>query len=517
MGNTGPIGNYLGALRRRAGYVVTILPATLFLCVLAAFGIRAQYQASATIMLEPSSVPKDVIESTVLSYSDQQIEIVQGRVMTADSLRQIVQDIDPYPDRTSWSVAEKAQRILEDTSLEKVDPVTMKPAAESNSFSLHYENPSPALAVAVDKRLAQLFLSYNQRIRTEAAGEAAGFLQAESEQLTKQMQQVDGVLAGLKKQYGDALPEFLQRNQGTLEETQRQLDSVEQQVLVAQEKESVLSVQLNQMSPNLITQSGDLTDLATVRAKLTEAEQRYTPEHPEVKRLKRALQTLMDQQAHLGAAATQGAAAANNPQYQVAATELQGARNELANLKAQANALRARLQQYQEWVARTPAAEKEISEVLRRRSVLQNEYQSVQDRLQNAKLAKTFESAQGGERFTLLRAPTMPHAPVYPNRVGWIMLGLFFGVALTGIAVAVAESLDKNVRTGRDLHLPEEVPLLVSIPFIDNGRDRRRRAIMLSSVLASYTVAALIAGAVVVSALHRSPVVVPAGASTAAQ
>jgi len=508
---TSAVGNYFGALRRRAVYVATILPVTLFICVLLAFGIQPRYQATSTIMLEPSSVPKDIIESTVLSYSDQQIEIVQGRVMTVESLAQIVQDLDPYPNEP-WSPTEKAQHILEDTTLEKVDPVTMKPAAESNSFSLHYENPSPSLAVAIDNRLAQLFLSYNTKIRTEAAGEAAGFLQAESEQLAKQMQEVDGVVASLKSKYGEALPEFLQKNQSTLEDTQRQLDSIEQQVLVAQEKESVLSVQLNQMSPNLITQSGDLTDVATVRAKLTEAQQRYTPEHPEVKRLQRALETLMSQQQSNGTAQS-SAALANNPQYQVAATELQGARNELVNLKAQAAALRGKLQQYRDWVQRTPAAEREVAEVLRRRSVLQNEYQSAQDRLQNAQLAKSFESQQGGERFTLLRAPTLPRSPSYPNRVGWILLGLFFGIALTGIAVAVSESLDKNLRSGRDLHMPEDVPLLASIPFIRNSGDTRRRAIMLSCVLAGYSVAALVAGGVIVSSLHHSPVGAPTAAS----
>ena len=65
--------------------------------MVAAFGIHPQYQATATILLEPSSVPKDIIESTVMSYSDQQIEIVQGRVMTLDSMLAIVRDIDPYP------------------------------------------------------------------------------------------------------------------------------------------------------------------------------------------------------------------------------------------------------------------------------------------------------------------------------------------------------------------------------------------------------------------------------------
>src|SRR5450755_1389002 len=154
-------GNYLGAVRRRIIYVAIILPAVSFICVIAAFAIRPQYQSTATIVLEPSSVPKDIIESTVLSYSDQQIEIVQGRVMTLESLQRIVQQIDPYPSRTTWTEADKAQQILEDTSLEKVDPVTLKPQAESNAFSLHYNNPKPALALAIDERLGQLFFTYN--------------------------------------------------------------------------------------------------------------------------------------------------------------------------------------------------------------------------------------------------------------------------------------------------------------------------------------------------------------------
>src|SRR5271165_1171292 len=137
------VGHYIGALRRRFLYLAIILPAILFVCVVAAFAIRPQYQATATIMLELSSVPKDIIESTVMSYSDQQIEIVQGRVMTLESLQGIVNEIDPYPDRPTLTPAEKAQKLLEDTTLEKVDPVTLKPQAESNAFSLHYNNPSP--------------------------------------------------------------------------------------------------------------------------------------------------------------------------------------------------------------------------------------------------------------------------------------------------------------------------------------------------------------------------------------
>lgn len=498
------VGDYFGALRRRYIYIITILPAILFVCVVAAFAIHPQYQSTATIMLEPSSVPKDIIETTVISYSDQQIEIVQGRVMTVASLRRVVEEIDPYPLRKNLTPAERAQLILEDTAIERVDPVTLKPQAESNAFSLHYNNPDPEIAAAVDTRLAQLFLSYNQVRRTEAAAEAARFLQKQSEDLARQMRDVDAQLAALKSKYGEALPEFMLRNQAAIEDRQRQLDGLQQQILAAQEKESMLSVQLSQMSPNLITQSGDLTDIATVRAKLTEAEQRYTPDHPEVKRLRRALETLMAQQGGSSASSTSKLLAnSNNPQYVMTATQLQSARNELGNLQALAGTIRAKIDRSRGLVQQTPAVEREFSAVLRRKDVLQNEYQHVQDRLQSANLAETFESQQGGERFTQIRAPSVPKLPVYPNRVGLILLGLVFGAALAGIAVAVAESTDTHVRTSRDVLLPDGVLMLASIPYIENERDRRRRAIKFGSFAVAYSVALSISIAVIISARHH--------------
>ena len=134
---------------------------------------------------------------------------------------------------------------------------------------------------------------------------------------------------------------------------------------------------------------------------------------------------------------------------------------------------------------------------------MQNEYQRIQDRLQSANLAETFESHQGGERFALVRSPGVPRMPVYPNRVGLIMLGLVIGAALAGIAVAVTESMDRNVRTATDLALPDGVVVLSSIPFIENNWDRRRRAIMFSSFVAAYSVALVVVAVVIVSARHH--------------
>jgi len=140
-----------------------------------------------------------------------------------------------------------------------------------------------------------------------------------------------------------------------------------------------------------------------------------------------------------------------------------------------------------------------VSEILQRKQALQNEYQQTQDKLQSANLAETFESAQGGERFTMLRSPSLPRTPVFPNRLGLLLLGFVLGAALTGIAVAAAESMDRRVRGPKDLPLPDNTLLLGSVPFIKNRRDRRRRAIMFSSFAVAYCIAAFVAVAVIIS------------------
>src|SRR5579872_3809500 len=88
--------DYVGIVRRRFVHILSIAPPVLFLFVFLAFWIKPQYQATATILLQSSSVSKDVVQSTIASNTDEQIEEVQGRVMTLDTLTQLVHDYDPY-------------------------------------------------------------------------------------------------------------------------------------------------------------------------------------------------------------------------------------------------------------------------------------------------------------------------------------------------------------------------------------------------------------------------------------
>ncbi len=500
---TSGLGDYVGIVRRRLGYVLVIAPTILLVAIAIAFWVKPKYQATATILLQSSSVNKDVIQTTVANNTeDEQIEVVQGRVLTAGTLAQLVRDYDPYPNDHVASIEQKAERVAASTSVERVDPVSFKPTSDpTNTFSLHYINPDRQISAEVASRLAHLFLTYHQRQRVQAARDTAGFLKQQAANVSHEIEGVDAELAKLKIAQGNALPELREQNQAEIDRINRDLDGQQTEILSVEGKESELSVQLSQMSPSLITQGGDLTDVATVRAQLAEAEQRYTPDHPEVKRLKRALELLVAQQKSAPSASAI-VASATNPQYVMVATELQSTRRQLASLRSQMARDQRRLEDYQELLRRTPGVERTEADILRRRQSLQTEYQQIQDRLQNAQEAQSFETEQRGAQFVMLQAPSVPRSPVSPNRPGIISLGLLLGLGLAATAIAIAESADSNIRNVGDM--PDiEAPLLATIPIIRNARDRHRRQLLMAAVGLAYAVAALAVGSIIAAAMHH--------------
>jgi succinoglycan biosynthesis transport protein ExoP len=493
----GGITAYLPILRRRARYIAIILPFFILLAVYLSFALTPLYQATATILMEASQVDQKVVSSTVMSGANDQIEIVQGRVMTSETLKDMIKEFDPYPG-SPMSLHEKVEMILDNTTLERVDPVTLKPLLDSNAFSLHYRNPDRERAKEVTARLAKLFVDYNQKTREQAAREASKFLLAQADDVSKQMQAIDEEIKVFKSQHGDALPEYIARNEASLDRVQHELDNLQQQIMTSEEKENLLAVQLSQTSPSMISKAGDLTDLPTLRAAYADAIQRYTADHPEVKRLKEALRQATAEQQTNGTGIVQNA---TNPLYMTTASQLQSVRKELAGYKAQIARKTAEANQYEAFLRKTPGVEREYSDIMRRRTSLQNTYQGIQDKLQNARVAQNFETAQGGERFTLLRASFASKLPVYPNRIGLILLGVVLGSLFAGIAVVVTEASDTNVRDTSDLPVLGDAPVLAAIPLIHNSRDRRLRRLRLVSWTAAYCVAISFVSIVVIHAV----------------
>jgi uncharacterized protein involved in exopolysaccharide biosynthesis len=487
-------GTYAALLRRRRVWILTIVPAALLICVFLAFWLTPQYRSTATIILEQGSIPENLIKSTVNS-PEQQIEVLEGRVMTIEALRALVREYDPYPAQAGLDVDAKALKIVDDTSFEQVDPITFLPLEHSSAVSLHYQNPDPQRASIVTRKLANLFLTYHQRLRQEAAKAAAKLVQQQADDLSQQLQTIDGEYARLRNANGGTLPEIDGRGgEDERYRAEHDLEETERQLRAAQQQESELTIQLSNTSPNMMTTKGDLTDISTVRAQLAEALQHYTPEHPDVKRLQRALKELQAQ----GAEATQGkasdvlAATADNPEYRKTASDLKAARVDVAALQDSVVRARAQLAQYTATVNPTAALERQVADLERRRSSLQTQFQAVQETLKNAQFGQQVESDPHAEQFVLIQSPHPTSLPYSPNRIGIILLGLVLGGAVAAGAVAIAESSDPTVRGVTDIATLGTLPVLGNVPVILLRKDRIRSRLIWGGVTAVYLAALVI-------------------------
>src|SRR5918995_487791 len=74
----------LGALRRRKwiGLIIGVIGVT----------------ATATILIEEPDVPADLVKSTVSTFANDRLQVIQQRVMTSQHLNEIIDRFDLYPE-----------------------------------------------------------------------------------------------------------------------------------------------------------------------------------------------------------------------------------------------------------------------------------------------------------------------------------------------------------------------------------------------------------------------------------
>lgn len=487
---------YLEVLQRRKAIPLVVLPTVLISAGLLAFLLPTSFRSSATILLEPSSIPKELIRTTVTDYADEQIELVQRKLLSSTSLERVVGSVDPYPDNSDMTARAKAELLKANISLERVDPITMDVVGASNAFSIHYQNPDPETAAQVAQKIADLFLEDNRLARNERAEGTHAFIRAQAGDVEERIAEVDRRLARFKSRYGDALPDAQVRNISAIERLDRDVRNIESQLRSAEDRRALLQLQLRQVSPFLTGPVSAGSDLTTLRAQLAEARIRYTPNHPDVKRLERQMEIAMGNGPQEAGGQQFSERIPDNPEYLALEAQLKGLSGEISALSANASRYRRQIGEYDSKLTLAPEVEREYSELTRIRQVLLGQFNDVQNKLREADVARDLESEQKGARFVQIRYPSVAEMPFSPNRPALILLGALMGLVLTVLLASIREGTDPTVRGLRDLDKIPGMTVVASVPVLLNGDDRglllRNRTIYFS-VVAAGVAAVLIA------------------------
>ena len=146
----------------------------------------------------------------------------------------------------------------------------------------------------------------------------------------------------------------------------------------------------------------------------------------------------------------------------------------IAQATGEQKVLRTQISYYQGRISLGPGVEERYKALMRDYETAQKFYNDLLAKKNESEMQTNMERRQQGEQMSLLNPANPPDAPSFPNRLlfagGGLAAGLTFGL---GLAIWL-EVRDKSIRDERDVLAALEMPLLVSVPWIDEGTSKRR-------------------------------------------
>jgi len=541
--------DYIDAFRRRRKSILSVVLVVFSASVIAALIWPPVYRSSATILIEEQEIPAELIQSTITSYATQRIQTISQRVMTRANLMEIIDKYDLYHRKRKFETTEEIlERMRDDVKVDMInanviDPRSGQPRPATIAFTLSFDGEGAGVTQKVASELTSLYLNENLRSRTEKTSETYSFLSAEADKLKAHITELEKQLADFKGKNVGRLPEQTNLNIQLRESTERELRDVESQMRSLDNQRFEMEGQLAQINPMAPTIGVDgrqildpETQLKNLRSEYISASSKYSPEHPDVIRLKRQIEVFEKQTGAVNSApeqakelaalrmelsvarekysadhpdvirltrmvATQEAAIEkrpapetvaakekpDNPAYLMLQSRLDSVRSQYKTYTSQRDRLRAKLSEYERNLREAPEVEKGYFFLARDLESSSKRYQEIKAKQGYAQAGQELEKESKGERFTLIDPPQLPEKPAKPNRPAIIILGFVLSL-VSGLGyAAMAENMDSSVRGVRGVMAAIGSQPLSVIPYLKNSQDEIIEARSRTGLIAAVT------------------------------
>jgi uncharacterized protein involved in exopolysaccharide biosynthesis len=148
---------------------------------------------------------------------------------------------------------------------------------------------------------------------------------------------------------------------------------------------------------------------------------------------------------------------------------------EMDDYKKQAKDAEATIRAYQSRIEGIPVGIKEYDELIRERELAKREYEDLDRRLNTSTMSTALVNHQQGERLEQLDPPSLPQTPTEPKRPLIIAIGTGLGLVLGLCLAGAREVKDTALKNLKDVRAYTQLPVLGSIPLLENDLVVRRR------------------------------------------
>lgn len=503
---------FLEILRRRKWVIVFSVLLVLFGATVYCVLTQDLYQSTMRILIIPPAVSEGMVRSTAnVDYQDR-LKILQQDIFGTARLMAVINEQGLFrgsPGKVSADamVAEMRKRINMEIG-------------RNNTFTLSFDHENPQTAKDVVSRLGSFFIGENIKSREATVQETSRFLEGQVQETRKRLEEQEERIKRYKLQFGGELPQQMQVNLSQLARLQDQIKNNSESVARLEDRKIFLESQIRTMEsqitaaeyPAEVTVSGSpagdtdylLAELALRRKKLEELNSRYTPLHPavvqarwEVEKLEAKIEVIQ-LEAKKGESGSAGGTRDNTasgatPDFQRMG-RFRGEANRLREqvgtidlditaLKRESASAARQIERIQLQVERLPQREQEMIALTRDYDNIKRSYEELLRKKLEANISENLEEKQKGERFQVIDPANLPSRPIKPDRLKVLALALMASLVIGAGGAIVLEVLDPTLRGSRDFRNFFDLPVLASLPLIQDDRYKRQYAVRRAAVV----------------------------------
>jgi polysaccharide chain length determinant protein (PEP-CTERM system associated) len=507
-GKSYTIEDYLRILWRRKW--VVILPVLVVGTVAAAVvaGLPNQYRSTAVLEVMPQRVPSAYVQPTVTSSPEDRLRSLTQQILSRTRLEEIVREFDLYKEERASGIMEDVITRMREKHITLSVPERRGEEGGASTFTISYVGSDADTVKRVTERITSLVIEENLKDRERQAEGTDEFLETQMQSARTRLIEQEKRLEEYRRRHAGELPSQVQSNLQVLQNSQLQLQALQQALSQDRDRKFMIDRQLSDaalMDPVVMAPpSGQVPaaelspaqQLVAARASLAAAESRLTPAHPDVLKLRATIAQLeakaekeaLERPIGREAAPAQPVApaeAARLSRIRDMRVESENLERQIATKLAQERRVAGTIEQYQRQLAAVPTRESELIELTRDHETLLTLYTSLLAKKENASMAMNMERRQIGEQFRIVDPPRLAERPFSPNRPQLYFMGLAGGLAIGVALLVLVEYRDKSVRTEAEAVAVLGLPVLAMVPSLTTAAERlharRRRRLTLSA------------------------------------
>ena len=460
------------------------------------------YKSETLILVVPQRVPESYVRSTVTARIEDRLQAISQQILSRTRLEQIITDFNLYK-------KERDDRELMEDIVEKMRTRDIGiDIIKGDAFRVSYQASDPRLAMKVTERLGSLFIDESLRDREVLAEGTSQFLSTQLDEARRQLVLVENKLQEYQRLHNGELPAQMEANLQGQHNAEMALQSLGESLNRDRERRLLLERQVTdiveapeepkasgadgQKQPEMAQTLED--ELRIAQQALLALELKLKPEHPDVRKQKRAVEELEKRvaAAKLDTTLSSRPTGATVVMDYAKRKKLTDARAELENVDrqlqakvAEENRLRGLVGMYQSRIEATPVREAELAALTRDYETLQGSYRNLLQKKEESQISANLEKRQIGEQFKILDPARLPEKPASPDRPRLYLIAALIAVAAGLGMAALAEFLDKTLRTEADVRAALNLMVLATVPTLRDHtapRWRFRRAAAASAI-----------------------------------